>query len=386
MTPAPLIETAASEAAPHAIELGYRGLRLRVRATAAPPLWWLREFTLPWLDDAADCRSAVDITLVIDATRYQRLIDSTAGDPAPREIDCFTLDGEFERHALWLDDGRSRTIHHARGQCVITIAPPERRVTILARADDARLRMALLRIVRELATLASLSRGDLFFHAAAAEYAGGALLFAGAKRSGKTSMLINALRHAGVRCLSNDRVMVSHAELVPAARGMPTIVKVRPQSLEHLSGLAPPQWDRPHRHYLSLRECAQGSELLEPATRVPTSMSALQFGRWLGVEMVPQAPLIAAVFPVIDPDAHAFDVQPLDPQAAAMRLQAALFWRSPNGPTPQAFSGIGPIPTAAPDGVACAALAERLMCLECRIGPAAFSSPNVWTGIVARLS
>lgn len=365
------------------VDFGFRGLGIVVRSAHRAPLDWLEEFLSPHFHEREGITVRHSVDLVIDPQRYALLLAEGAG-AGGRTVDCFTLDGGFERHALWRESPGGRLIRHARAECFLSV-PAGGGVEIVARADSARLRSALMRTVRELATLQALHRGDLLVHGSAAVVGGRALLFAGQKQAGKTTMLLNALRQHGVRFLSNDRVFVELGGGGPFARGVPTIVTIRGDSLIHLPGLDRPSAENTHRYYLTMREAEQGSPLLEPPTRDPSSMSPARFCRWIGVEPVAGAALAAVVFPTVDVAVETFGITPLSPPAATGRLAAGLFPPDATASVPEAFAGFwnGAFPGRDLILQACRVLAGQVACLEARIGPAAFRTPNVWDALVA---
>ncbi|MBI3767950.1 MAG: hypothetical protein HY271_05560 [Deltaproteobacteria bacterium] len=366
----------------HGCVLGFRGLQIDVHSNEAAPLQWLVEFLSPHLAAESASVRRRDVSLILDPSHYARLLAKPASGHQER-IDCFTADGEFEQLALWHEDADGRLLHDAGAQAFVRIAARQGGIEIVAPTDHARVRISLMRVIRELAMLQSLHRGDLFIHAAAGVLRGRAVVIAGQKRAGKTTMLLDLLRRGEVQYLSNDRIMVDTSADPPVVRGMPTIVKVRAESLRFVPSLTEPAPGDPQRHYLTMQECASGSPLLEPPTRQPTSMSPVQFCRWLGVEPRAAAPIGTIVFPTVDPAVTRFDVRVLRAPQAAERIRASLFSAGSNGRVSQAFGadwdGAFPAHDATLD--ACRRLAERCAAYECRIGPDAFHRPSVWESI-----
>jgi len=363
---------------------GFRGVQIAVHSNEAAPLRWLAEFLAPHLVAETAGSPRREVSLIIDPQRYVRLL-AKPGGRCERQIDCFTVDGEFERLALWRDDPDGRLLHDARAQSFVWISTGHGTIDIITRIDHARMRVSLMRVVRELAMLQALHRGDLFIHGAAAACRGRAVIIAGQKRSGKTTMLLGLLRRAHVQYLSNDRLMVDPAADPPLVRGVPTIVKVRAESLRLLPSLTEPALGHPRRHYLTMQECASGSTLIEPPTRQPPSMSPAQFCRWLGVQPLAAAPLGALVFPRVDPTVERFVLRELGASEAADRIHASLFSAGPRGPVSEAFGRgwDGDFPSRDDTLEACRRLAERGAACECRIGPLAYRAPNVWDAIAA---
>jgi hypothetical protein len=363
--------------------LWFRGLELEIHSSVLAPLKWLEEFMSPsFAEPGRQSRKA--IRLIVDDRVYaqmQRMVP-----PAPQTwVDCFTKDGAFEQFAALREEQNGEVLYSTQEECFLLPERDKERIDLLARSDSWTTRRCLMRLVRELATIQALHQGDLFLHGAAVECRGGAIIVAGAKRSGKTTMLMNALRQGSARYLSNDRVFIQRTEAVLLARGMPTIVRVRPDSLAHLPGLKPPTWDYPYRYYLTRSESEQRSALLQPAYQEPPAMSPPQFCRWLGVEMATQAPLRAIVFPRIDPTVPKYSLQAMRPTDAEPLLAANCFFAGDTGPVAKAFAHGWQGATLDLERVrqAYQDLSRRCTLLSCSVGTSAFTSPNVWNAIVS---
>jgi hypothetical protein len=367
----------------HGCVLGFRGLRIDVHSNEAAPLRWLVEFLSPHLAAESASVRRRDVSLILDPSRYARLL-ANPGSRRAEGVDCFTADGAFEQLALWHEDADGRLLHDARAHAFVRIAARRGGIEIVAPTDHARVRISLMRVIRELAMLQSLHRGDLFIHAAAGVFRDRAVVIAGQKRAGKTTMLLDLLRRGQMQYLSNDRIMVDLSPNPPVVRGIPTIVKIRADSLRFVPSLTEPAPGDPERYYLTVQECASGSPLLEPPTRRPASKSPVQFCRWLGVEPRAAAPIGTIVFPTVDSTVARFEVRALSASQTAERIRASLFSAGPNGRVSPAFGadwdGAFPGHDATLD--ACRRLAEGCAAYECRIGPDAFHTPDVWESIV----
>lgn len=365
--------------------LTFRGLHIDVRGNARDATRWLDEFVTPHLHDDAATTARCELTVTVDTDRYAAIRASPgAAGHTPREVDCFTLDGSFVRLPLWAHDADGLVVHDREAGVFVAIGDADesggRRVDVLAERDTRRMRLTLMRVVRELATMQAVARGDLHVHGATVVVDGRAFVIAGGKRAGKTSMLLNALSQPGVAYLSNDRVLLERTSTGVLVRGMPTIVKVRPGSFDHLPKLPPMGWQRP---CVSIRECERGGPLADDASHRAGSMSPAQLVAWLGVAAVDAAPLAAVVLPRVDDAIDGFDVRVVDAAEAATRLEACVLGAdTPAGP-PEAFGSGSRVGEPAVDvAAACAAIAADFACLDCRIGPRAFETPNVWRAIV----
>lgn len=305
-----------------------------------------------------------------------------------RAIDCFSLDGQFDRLPLWCETVDGRLLHHVDARVFLWVGAGHRTIQLVARRDHRRLRIMLMRVVRELATLQALHRGDLSVHAAALVHHGRAIVIAGARRSGKSSMLLGFLRNGQARYLSNDRVLLDGSAGTPIVYGMPTVANVRADSLAYLPSLAVPAIDAWQRFYLTTEECASRSPLIEPTRRALPPMNTTQICRWLGVPAQVSAPLGLLVFPRVDPAVDRFELRDVDATEAAGLLRGSLFSSGPFGHVSEAFGSgwEGRVLTEAEANDVCRHIAAGCIARECRLGPLAFHVPGVCEALMAALA
>jgi hypothetical protein len=247
---------------------------------------------------------------------------------------------------------------------------------VVAERPDGYARVALLRVVRELFTVACHRAGLLPLHAAAFVTGGGAVLVCGAKRAGKTSVLVHALER-GARFLSNDRVWIRLGD-APHALPMPTIVMLRDGTLERFPSLCGAFERERFDRSRTIAECAPDVE--RPAPRAGAGfdrpgISPAQLCALLGCEASPGAPLRALVFPEIDPEESGLSLARLPQESALPRLQVGLL--KPCDPTrlSEIFAGRGgrePV-DARVERSRCAELLRRVPAFACRLGPDAYS-------------
>lgn len=372
---------------PYGCDLTFRGLRLEVRGNDVGPVTWLDEFVTPQLheDVATTARCRVEVT--VDADRYAAMLATPLSRSAGRHsISCFSLDGHFVSHPLWRDEPEHRVIHDSAAGVFIMFdkaikdSGAQFRVEILAIQDGRRMRLDVMRVVRELATLHTLKLGDMHVHGAAVIKGGQAFVIAGQKRAGKTSMLLNAMSRPDTTYLSNDRLLLETTREGVLVRGMPTIIKVRSDCLDHLSALPPVGWQQP---CLTIEECVRSDPLIETAAHRPGSMSPAQFRRWLGVPASSGVKLAAVVFPRVDPLMKKFEISLLGEAEATRRLADSLFRSGSTGSPPEAFELWRGEEAADRQTMLekCAAIAMNHPCLDCRLGPQAYAVPNVWDAI-----
>jgi hypothetical protein len=353
------------------LHLAYGSLLIDVLGDRAAPLAWLAEFLAGAFAPAPPGASPdATVELAVDAARLAEV----EGDG---EIDAFTRDGAFQRlRARRRGDG---TLAMRDGPVGFLVRG--RATTVLAAEDGAPARRALLRVVRELATTHALARGLLHVHAAAVEVGGRVFALAGPRRSGKTTLLVHALRKGGARYVTNDRLFVDALAAAPTARGMPTIITLRDETLARFPELAQAMRDRRYARHLAIRECA--GTLPEPA---PASLSPAQLCALTGANPAGPGPLHGVAFLAVDPAVARFEVRPLDAPEAAARLRASLLLAALPERAAEAFAGAAPPRDAATLERLCAELARHTPCLDVRLGPGAYLGPtDVWDGIRERL-
>lgn len=364
--------------------LGFRGLQVQVHSNVSAPLTWLNEFMLPALRAQEPVLARREIRLIIDGQRFASMLSVVRAEHQ-NWVDCFTKDGGFEQLSAWRDQSGREILYSELGHCFLVPKADGGAIELVAAADHGMMRRCLMRLVRELAMMQALYRGDLFVHGAAVVCRDEAIVVTGARRAGKTSMLLNALRQGGVWYLSNDRVFIEAGMDRPTVHGMPTIITVRAECFAHLPGLTVPTWGYPYRHYLTMRECEARSPLVEAAFQDPPAMNPPQFCRWMGVEMATHGPLRAVVLPRVDTTVTGYKLDRLSLADAEVQLCANLFSAGPTGPVPAALVQDGQAAMPIMEGMrrGCRDVSRKCSVFTCRIGPAAFGSPNVWNAIVS---
>ena len=357
--------------------IAFRGMRIVVRCDTEAPLRWLEEFFGPCETREPEGPEVCEVRLSIDSGRHTAMRRDEHGDQ--RRIDAFALDGGFAGLTLLSDTPAARLLRDEKSASFVTIGTGGHAVQIVAAADHARVRVLLMRVVRELAMLESLRRGDRLVHAAAAVHRGRAILIAGQKRAGKTTTLLGLLSTGEARYLSNDRVLVDLFSAPPMAYGLPTVAKVRADTLDYLPRLTAPPGGR---HYLTSREYDEGSSLLNPTRRPDHSMSPAQLCRWLDVTAMAAAPIGLMVFVRVDPSVERFALRRLDSAEATDRLRDSLFSSGPSGLVSEAFGREWQARTGFDDARLLPLQAQGVTACECRVGPRAFYPPGIWDAIL----
>lgn len=343
------------------VTLEYRGLALTVRSSSATVLRWLTEFLSPAF--APSVKSGwLEVDLVFDADRFR---DSMRGArPTGSEADVFTLDqGHMRLPLLETKDGLMA--YEEQRRVLIGRAP----LALIAETDHDRARTMALRLVREAATAHALGSGDLPLHAAGVACGGTATLFVGPKRAGKTSLLLYALNQPRARYLSNDRIFVAPDSRT--ARPMPTLVKIRPETLAFHPLL------RRTLRSTRLRGARTADEVYQPTPRWPPLLSPLQLCSLVGATATSSAAVRTLVFVERDRTVERFALRPLEPLEAVDRLARDGLLA---GGTAASF-----LFDSARRGdleMRLRALADKICCVSLALGPRAYEDESLWVAIV----
>jgi hypothetical protein len=260
---------------------------------------------------------------------------------------------------------------------------PGAHIAVLAASRRPSLRIALLRILRELA-LARMPGGRyLQLHAAALGNADGGLILCGDRRAGKTSLLLHLLRSGRLDFISNDRAIAfvsTDGDVM--ARGMPTVVSIRAGTCGLLPGL---QLDRiaawkarmTLAEALDLPEMGAGElrnvrpQSLPVNARVAKlSLSPAHLCHWLRVAPRAEAPLSVLLFPRVDPRQKGIGLSRLSPQNLAQRIESAQL-----PPAASMLNGWPDVPVAASSPRLPRQIADRVPGYDCVLGPDAYDDP-----------
>ena len=355
------------------LHLAYRGLNIRVHGPDDAHFAWLEEFLAPAFGRADGAAADCDVVVEEDADALARLRMRAHGAVAPAT--CLVLDSQPVQLPSWRE-AVEQVVFHEEARVAYRISGDRRRITVVTAPKNAALRTVLMKLVRELAMSAAWSPRGLILHAAACVVDGRAVLIAGPRRAGKTSLLLHALRAEGVRLLSNDRVVLELDADAAVAHGMPTIVSLRADTVVR-------QFPSPSALAAALRYrfalTVQEAEGREPATDLTPrglACSPAQLGRLFGNALVGRAAATALVLPRVDPGAQGIALSPLDADAAATRHGDVLFaaHAAPQVSDCFALREHARAPSAAEVRARWRDAVERLRVFECRLGPDAYAT------------
>ncbi len=299
----------------------YNGLTIKAGSSDRADLNWLEEFLCPFFElvDGPDYDSQV--TLIGDSQRFEEMLErGPRSDGA--EADCFALESSWIRLPLW-DSPCDEQVIFDQEHKVFYRTKPDREIEILTAADNKNSRIALMRVIREFAMIHSAQRGGLLIHGAAFSVGDHCMIVAGPKRAGKTSLLMHALRSGKTRFVSNDRVLVLLEKAGAMARGMPTIVTIRRESLEKFPDFYSRLETTSYDFTFSLDERPDRSTCADREGRF--SLSPAQFCRFLQVSPSAQHQIGALVFPRISATKGSLDLELLTFEKAFGRLRAGSF-------------------------------------------------------------
>ena len=358
--------------------LSHAGLRIRCEAPEVAALDWLGEFIGRDFASVASISPAPadwTVRLAIDPAAYAR----AASAPVRGDAVAFVLDTGLSRLPLLDHPGPGLWAHDVELTACYRVQYQAGRgeVLVLAGSHRPRVRSALMRPVREWAMDAAQQRGGALLHAAACALGGQAVIIAGPKEAGKTSLLTYLLMSAGARFLANDRVLIAPAPAAPRVQGIPTVVSIRRGTL----ALFPELWRRieqgGYRLHATLAECAEQAQPARPWADGRLGLTTAQYCAACGGDVLPSAPAGLILFPRRTGRPGGLRLEPLPAAQRLRRLAACRFGATAGGEvTDQArtelFRAPAPTMTAAPPAVAAHALAG-LPGYDCLLGSDSFA-------------
>lgn len=298
------------------------GPRVEVGVTRPTDLDWLRENLVPWFTSPSGGAPERRVTVLVSREEYDRLAVLRTRGTAP--ANAFAFHGQADpTRALLADptviwDEELRVFYREISRSL--------QIEVVAATDQEQTRVALLRLMRETATTGLLAQQALPLHAAAVDWNGSGVLIAGPRRAGKTTCLLHSLRDPAARFVANDRVFaLSETATFPIITGLPTIIGIRPESLE-LAGQGRFEHTLGWRARRTLHEVhTQPPEANAEESGGKLALSPAQFLHCLERQAVARTQLKLILFPQTDPARSGIEVRPLTPDDVIRRLAANLF-------------------------------------------------------------
>ena len=350
---------------------GVGTVAVRVEVGAPDVADWLTEFFEPWIQPLHSVpRPDATIRVIADG-RVPRRPEPDARD----EFAAWALDTRLV--ALpGCRTGDGLTLFDREFDCVY-ILRGDSQVDVLGTAGARGLRLGAMRVVREILTSRWLARGNahgrLDIHGAAFATAGRAVIVAGPKGAGKTTLVSYALSSTRAGLVSNDRVLVDLAP-VPSAFGVPTLVSARRHTLRlfpRLVGtggearLQPVDGPAAEAGELESGRAVQSLSLQEFATRLhaPCERGAV--------------PLGAVLFTEIDCEVDDVTIDPIPARRAVTMLSSCLYGRpGQRQHNATVFAGIGDRRHDVVDtDRTLSRLAGSVVFMRCRLGRRAYGRP-----------
>jgi hypothetical protein len=295
---------------------------LEVRVTRPADLDWLRENLIPWFEPAAGRKPERVLSVRVSCEEHDRLI--AVRGLGTRPANSFAFHGQADPTRVLL--GEPAVVWDEDLRVFVRESPESPHFELVAAREQEATRVALLRILREIASEGLVAEQALPLHAAAVDWKGAGVLVAGPRRAGKTTCLLHLLRNPAVRFVANDRVFAqSEAGEFPILTGMPTIIGIRPESRE-LAG----QGRFDHTLGWRARRTLQEVHTLPPETNPEESggklvLSSAQLLHCLGRQALARTKLQRILFPLTDPTRPGIQVRELAPDEVTRRLAANLF-------------------------------------------------------------
>ncbi len=360
--------------------IGFGSFALDVGASRRDDLDWLVEFLTPQFSLAPRQRADWTVRLRTDSAAFKGLRQRLNGGDAPGEEAAFALDTQtvyLPRLGRWLFDRDFEVAYHISGK--------RRHVEIVKPSYNRwNARVSLMRVIRELSMTHAESLGGVLIHGAAYLVNGRAVAIAGAKGSGKTTSLVQALSERGVRYISNDRLLVTAHRGRLTCRGIPTIVTLRRSMVAGLPALAERLSASRYVCFLTRDEARSGrivpDQIVDNEGRF--SLSPPQLCDLLGVGGAPGGTLAAIVFPLITGQPGTTRLTRLAGADAAQHIRRGLFRANLDRIARRAFDASGH--RQAPPGELAGALPERVRCYVLELGLDA-ASDSSWVSRAADL-
>ena len=359
---------------PYAAHLRYHRITLCIEGNDQPTLQWLSEFLVPSFKTilpSPDYDVRIRFVSNQDALRQLKRRGPYT-DPFP--IETFALDTTIEQASVWRSTPTELFVRDHVNYVFYLVDQRRKDICILAASPHVDARMTLMRVVRESTSSLGRAEGGHTLHAAAFSINGRAIALAGAKKAGKTTLLLHALMQASAAYVANDRLFVfKEREGGFTARGMPTIVSIRKPSLTHLKGLESKVANRTFDQTKSLRELRAKDRLLH-VNETSLTMSPAQLCDTLDLECVDQAKLGALVFPEITGERGTIELKRLPPQQSRLRLTSLFFRAESDTQTGELFRSPTEekIKTSEAQQAFYASMLDAIPCYACSLGTEAY--------------
>lgn len=279
---------------------------------------WLTEFLTPWFDITGFGKGEFTVRSTRSVSAFAAL-ERRQAVATPDSVTCFALDSQVVSLPGWPEDDGSTVIADSRFACFYRMH--KRTVEIISRPGLRRMRVGLMRVMRELAA-ARMRRqeGILDFHSAAFTVGGRAVLLAGPKGAGKTTLLLGVLALRRASLLANDRVFVDAARYPGLAIGIPTLISLQEGTLRLFPNLRCGLPDRPARMHSGELGSPDSGTCEDNDVATVFALSPTQLAQRLSVPTVREGLVAAILFPEVAAAADARSLEPIAPADGARQL------------------------------------------------------------------
>jgi hypothetical protein len=294
------------------------------------------------------------VELIVDAATYDDILPrGRVGQTPP--VEGFATDSQAPSWERWCVTETERVFRDLEEPLFYVVAGGGTRVTIVVRERTSKCRTALMRVVRELAMVGVVSSGGTVVHGAAVRARDGVVVLSGPKRSGKTTLLMALLHAAAAHYVSNDRCVLRAGEAGVVVRGLPTLVSIRRDTLDHFPAA--------RRRLDTIRpDLAR-----DWADRTSFSLGPPAFRALMGgCPGASGGPLRALIFPRLSDAPERLALCRLGPDAARTRFRQGLF--RANRPSQLGDVFVSPAVAGGGGGDVERWIAERVPCFDARLG------------------
>lgn len=285
---------------------------------------WIAEFFSPIARIVTRGRADVEVALELDDESWSAL-EARGRHPSGRMDVCFYLDTRIVSRPRWRGPRHTRVVRDDEFDVFYVIDRRVPRVTVVGRRRDRLARLAWMRVIREMMMARSIDADRLIAHGAAFAVGERGVLIAGAKRAGKSTVLIHALGMRGARYVANDRAVLHANGRSVNIQSMPTIASLRTSSIARFPEIEARLRSRGYFPALTLGEARRRPMGDASPWRQRFTLTPKQLCRLLDVEALPVLPLGVIVFPRLTGRRGVAHVHRLSPSRAAGALRANLF-------------------------------------------------------------
>ncbi|MGB5595459.1 MAG: hypothetical protein WBM32_04425 [Crocosphaera sp.] len=314
------------------------------------------------------------ITLIEDTALYEKMLSQ--GDHKGQEVDCFVMDSKVIRLPCWHSFKGDLVLFEEMFKVLYQISPDKGEICLFTPEYNPKIRMPLMRVIRELAMNQSMTHGGLFIHGAAFAVGNQGVILAGPKGAGKTTLLLHAFRHQTTQYLSSDRVLVSLKDGEIVFRGMPTIPSILPSTLDFFPSFRNRLLSSGFHYLLTIAEAQALKQPTQLGEIGKFGLTPAQFCHLLDLSPVAEVQGFAFVFPKVTHNRGKFEFSQLSPEAASEQLRATLLgsYSLREQEAVFAISGTKISVKQAYINALCQNIAVSVPCYQCQVGTDAYEN------------